>query len=114
MLARGERVRDLVDALVAGNPLMAANEVPADVAGPRRGGGEGLPEVAVHDVRAPGRPPPASPPGVDPLPDAADDVRRIGVDGNRIRRRRDVPEPLYRGRQLHPVVGGVTRAAAQL
>src|SRR5439155_9762647 len=112
--AGGKRVRDLVGALVAWNAAVAADVVPRDVSRALLDGRERLPEIAVHHVAAPGRPPAAPPPAVDPVADAADDVGRVGVDGDRPGRPADVPERLDDRGQLHPIVRRVTRAAAEL
>src|SRR5436853_13855 len=112
--AHGEGIRDLVRALVARNALVSADVVPRDGAHPLGGRGERFPEVAVHDVAAFRRPPAASSPTVDPIPDAADDVRGVGVDGDRSARGADVTERLDARAQLHAIVRGVTRAAAEL
>src|SRR5437016_13033488 len=95
--AGGERIGDLVGTLVGRNTLVAADVVPLDLSRTALGRCERLPEVAVRYLLARCRPPAAPLPTVDPFPDAADDVGRVGGHGDRSGCRPHVPERLAGG-----------------
>ncbi|MBV9245327.1 MAG: hypothetical protein JO366_11005 [Methylobacteriaceae bacterium] len=79
----------------------------------RHGGIESLPQIDVLDRLLLGRPPAVTFPARHPAGHGAAEVLRIGVQVDDARTRESL-ERHDRGRQLHPIVGGLRLAAEEL
>ncbi len=110
-----ERHRDLIGAFVARCSDVTSHPLPSHVT--RRAcsneARQLFPELTVQHIAALSRFPSALPPAPHPLRDALDQIRGVCIDRDRPRLIRDVLQRCDRAAQLHPVVRGVRRSAAE-